>query len=803
VRTIAESIAMTLELLREARPADAEALLGALIADNPARMVQDYENDLQAVIDRFLPKRKKRLLALLECRLDLVRSASTGTDTRRATRGGTVDEPALGRFSLSLGERYGNLSANHIFQWGTHYRDQIREIADYAAHLSNTHELEALDRVILDQTHLHAAEIFGKGHEYAKQVDEVSAMTKSVSGLKRFLDLPLELYTDRLSTTNRTHDMLVLRHVCSSLLAGILQGYSSVVFDGETGWDVLARERRVWAHSLVFLTARDLDMTVRPDSDDRVWTGFRENLGLLAKALDLLSPGRLHSQVPIFIPVFGQFHPESSRVEVGVALFDRGADRGRSMDMRIYVREDPLSESELDNASYNGVDLVIGRVPAALPASLDQFMCDSVLDISVLEGDTALADLEKRLGTFFAPSGTHGMRIALTSNVAKKFPLNNPFKTAYYLVQRPSVRQLMTSIESRNGIHLWCSPRRSGKTTACFNMGSGVGKSGTVLQTCIATGQFPGDRVFIEEVERAIDGRKRLPSDFLVSVLARCPGSETGPARTVFLLDEYESLFHQLKIAAAKDGGDLRYKVVQPLLEQMVGFSESNLLVLVGQSPDAHFILMDQNQLSAYVVSDNFPLFAHQSRSQSSEFTDLVGKIMSTNYLFPPEFTDAIYWETGGHPFLTVKLLVSLFEHMIANRRPANDTQITEEHYLSFAEEHLKDESLRESGEYDFFKHAIAHALGDGGRHQAPWLHAVYRVMKAISLRHLRSGGCRKEEYLQIWEELRLSEDLGLDPIAFLTSATKANFFESDGLYVRPRIPLLARIARITTPEVL
>src|SRR5205085_8822935 len=111
-----------------------------------------------------------------------------------------------------------------------------------------------------------------------------------------------------------------------------------------------------------------------------------------------------------------------------------------------------------------------------------------------------------------------------------------------------------------------------------------------------------------------------LPSGFFRDAVRACTdGRLAEETRVVFVLDEYETLFGQMAAAEHRDR-ELRYTVLQPLLNQMVAFSQENLLVFIGQRPDAHFILMDQNQLSPYVEQDAFPLFANDPGPGSTEF---------------------------------------------------------------------------------------------------------------------------------------------------------------------------------------
>ncbi len=54
-------------------------------------------------------------------------------------------------------------------------------------------------------------------------------MTKSLNGLQRFLDLPLEFYSTRLvAAANEPASARALRAVCSSMVSAILTGYATL-----------------------------------------------------------------------------------------------------------------------------------------------------------------------------------------------------------------------------------------------------------------------------------------------------------------------------------------------------------------------------------------------------------------------------------------------------------------------------------------------------------------------------------------------------------------------------------------------
>ena len=151
----------------------------------------------------------------------------------------------------------------------------------------------------------------------------------------------------------------------------------------------------------------------------------------------------------------------------------------------------------------------------------------------------------------------------ITYNFAREFPLHHRDKASFFHVIRTSVRDLLRTFERRNGVRLWCSIKRSGKTTACFDMETTTGDSVIIGQTC---GAPPTENiaVFYKRVRDAVGAGRMVSDTFVQEVIAECASVEINDRRTVLIIDEYETLFGLLK-NAVKDNGGLRYSVVQPI----------------------------------------------------------------------------------------------------------------------------------------------------------------------------------------------------------------------------------------------
>jgi hypothetical protein len=285
----------------------------------------------------------------------------------------------------------------------------------------------------------------------------------------------------------------------------------------------------------------------------------------------------------------------------------------------------------------------------------------------------------------------------------------------------------------------------------------------------------------------------RCPPDRIKLTIAECSQvSAPESQRFIFVLDEYETLFERMRLAVKRDK-ELRYTVVQPLLNQFVAFARDNLVVFIGQRPDAHFILMDQNQLSPYVQQDPFPLFEHD-RDGGGEFQDLVRKILTERVTFDPGFIESVYAETGGHPYLTVSVLVCFVDWLIQTRRSAAALHFQEADFASFAEARLTPSVVSTAPEYMLFRQIVSQALADGAEN--PWLHAVYTCLRYFGESRSASMLMTREAFESLVANV-VAPQHGYTADQLLSTASLANFLVFDHGSVQPRIRLLAKIAAV------
>jgi hypothetical protein len=693
------------------------------------------------------------------------------------------------------------LSKIHIFQWATFYRDTLSEYFDgFLEYLYSAERPNPLLNLVRSALGLHAREIYGKGFAYVmthNPSDSHYAITKSLTGLQRFLDLPLEFYSARLADARDNRGAVRLRQLCSAMLFGIVHGYASAKFD-QAGSQVLPRFPRSWAHVLPFLTSEDLrELTTVLEQGDFA-EGIQDSVLPLVQALDMFLQKDTESAP---LPALSQYVAGTRRLDVSLQM-PPTANGSRLIEVQCYTSAQFVDRYLIEEAAARAVSAVVAPLRSdlrGLVASVER-LSDIVVPTNgsgheVAPQSRLLAALEEVV----YETKSSSLNRPISYNFAAAFPLENPFLTKYNHVYRVSVRRLMQSYERRNGVRLWCSVRRSGKTTACASdLGSTTGQSVIVAQTCDSTGQMADGGVFYDHVKRALEAGQRLDDEFVTRTVDQClQAPAAGDARVVLVLDEYETLFGDLRTSIAARP-EIRYTVVQPLLNQLVAFTRENLLILMGQQPNAHYILMDQNQLSPVVEQDAFPLFTHEPASTSmGEFQELLRKVMTSHVDLELPFVDQVYLETGGHPFLTVKLLVSFMDWLIAANRPvASVSPIRAELFAEFAATGLTHTAILHNSHYDLFKAAAASHLSPSGRATDPWLHSVYSALRGLALSSPASLSLSLDDYVAL-----VSRDhVAASPHELLSTATRANFLTFDGQAVRPRIPLLARVASAVTP---
>ena len=504
------------------------------------------------------------------------------------------------------------------------------------------------------------------------------------------------------------------------------------------------------------------------------------------------------------LPITGLFSWYPRRFELAVRP-PHDSQYQRLIEADAYLDAKFISPVDLEGALGRQVSVVIAplrpdvqEAVAARPA-LDQIVIPADKEARAFIANQAFRILDDNI---YSMRSKRKDLFPITYNFAREFPLRDQNKAQFFHVARTSVRDLLRTFERRNGARLWCSVRRSGKTTACFDLESAEGDSTIVSQTCGAT-QSDSARMFYDRVETALDSGKRIPATFVNDVIRECAPIDVRNRRMVLIIDEYETLFGLLN-AALQESSSVQYAIVQPVLDQLVSFAYDNLLVFLGQQPDAHFILMEQNQLAPYVEQDPFPLFEHRMETATGEFSELVRKILGGRIECNGRFVDALFQETAGHPFLTANVLVEFVDWLIEQRRSQKGLRVDQGDFEEFESEKLVRQRIELSQEYEFFRNAAADAMSLRGFQTNPWLYTTYWTIHLLSNRRgvgqFRAG---MADFRRLTRRIPVPGG-GILPswTEILRTASQANFLSQQNDDVNVRVRTLGRIAATVRPTV-
>lgn len=752
----------------------AEELIRRLVAKALSKL-PPQQQDLDAirpVIEQFLPKRRKGLLVLLPDSFPAPTSPAV-----------YILDDRLTSLARNVMADLDHLRDHQIFQWSTWYRDVFSSVFVEALALmrSGMPPVRVFD-VVVPHVANHTEEIFAKGYAHQTstlRASRAAALQKALAGLYEFLWIPLELLAESLPSAQSPGDARTARLLASRLLLAILRGFSSLTFGAEKGTQLLQRNEKHWLDCVPFLVPDDIRAFIASFADSDWKEALLRTFLPLAEAFEALSSRGGGSWM---LPRDASFKRDSRRLEI--RAFTSGPATSPYFLVHCYLEASHAS-SYIDESLSRGALLIVAPLRPDFRSKLarDPQRYAAVCDSSSTSVQDRIATLLVR--HIDVLSGTDKTPV-LGYNFAREFPLEDPSTRKFFMVARPSVQSLLKTLERETGVHLWCSVRRSGKTTASFDLGADSPNTIVIKQTMEHTSQQPGASRFAERFVNALESGRQLSPDFLVSAIADASDAPIPRGtRVVFVLDEYETLFERLRIASEEHEA-MVHRVARPILNQMVQFSHENLIILVGQRPNAYHILMDQNQLSPYVKQSTFPLFAHVSGGRS-ELEALLQKALMGQVRFGHAFADRVYGETTGHPFLTIQMMIDLLDWLVDERIPIPGLELTPEVFEAFEARCLNPVAITERGRYGMFQAIVSDALG--ARRRARWLAACYESLRVIGLRE--AFEVPREEFHR-WARVALGE---ANVVQFLNEAFVANFLVYDEKVVRPKIKLLARIA--------
>jgi hypothetical protein len=759
--------------------------------------IKRLDEPIREIIGRFMPKKRRKLCDELDSRL-----RHSGKVAAADGEPDVPDQPGhpihLQQFVASLEGRFAELSQWHIFQWPTYYRDELKSITgDTVELLRSNNNPEAAFDAVGKAIRTHSSEIFGKGFDRVTsqgRATQEAAVAKALGGLRSFLALPVEIYAEESSRISEPKGCRALRRVTSRMLRGILTGFLASRFGELDAQDLLARTAKSWVHVLPLLEQTDLHLLAQDIDLGAIASILGRPLELLVQELDHASA---KSSVDAVVVTAAQVNIDDVSIDLTLRP---PADSSDTKPLEIAVLGgDGLLRHQIERRAK------LGYIACLTPKQVQEYWKGSfptkeVRDIVVAmpaEGSSSVGFLLSRLRLrFYENTVVVQPSVPLKTNIAERFPLENPGQMSFFRVERPSVRALQTTLSTRTGVLLWCSVRRSGKTTGVSELASGIAERNAVFQRCEMTGGDKASHMLYEEVCDALDRAAPLPRDFLRSIVSRAaPMGVQEDRGSILIVDEYDRLFGRLKVMGRRSE-DARTLVVQPLLDQLVEFATENLLILLGQQPNAHFIFMDQNQLSAYVQQEPYPLFSHEAGSPESEFHELVRRTFQQTLTFDTSFVDEVFEETGGHPFLAVNLLRDFVDWLIKRKAVPSSTRLTRALYREYAAEELTVAAIGRSTHYKFFRGAASEALSAASMEQGPWLHAAYKLLRHLALNSDGTGSMSFERAEAYADSTLAKSELGTyTGNSFLASAAESNFVQLVDDQVRARIPLLARIS--------
>lgn len=805
VRQRLSEIAAHIDANRVQAASDAMA---SLFRSQPVESLELLAPELREQIGRLLPRRKRDLGAMLDDAL----SRTSRPPVQVVKAGEVVARPQPSRPIQSSIERYrsrlADLGRFHIFQWATYYRETVLYLfKDLQDELRGREEWQPMLDEVSRALSEHAQDIFSRGFQHldSKGVSNEVAEIKSINGLQKFLYLVVTLLLEQRDGIKNSRDARLLWDIASSLIVGVLRGYGRLDAGDMQGWVLLRRSLRTWLPPLGFTRGGDAlqliqDFPAAERPDDIFVTIVPallgvEKFGNRFHGADFMLP-RL-SRVAI---------GEPPRLDLTYTTSESGSTR--ELIVSCFFQGTVAEARVLAEAVALRASAVVVKTRGLAKTWIDGQQASPVLDASDVLPIAEQTENFSEMVRASLETSAHAQSDlidadSLGRNFAREFPLEDPDFRKLFLVERHSVKRLLEQFEEGSGIHLWCSVRRSGKTTAVSSLSDMTARSVVVFQTMDHQPNQPELNVFLKRVREAFAARQGIAEDFFAKVVRECALSNAPidyeQRKVVLIIDEYETLFGMI-LAYTSDDVGLRYLVAQPLLSQMVGFAANNLLVFMGQRPDAHLILSSQNQLSPLVRQHNFPLFEHFAGATDTEFTQFLRRVLTEKLPFAPSFADAVFHETSGHPYLTVNLLVDLCDWLIQNRRKEGHGDLDSAVYAAFAKDRLSQAALERSPYYSFFHGMLSEYLSELGRRNEPWLYAVSSILIQIARKHPKSFGSSLPGFQQI--AAPYGPVARATPERLLASAVMSNFLkESDG-QVFPGIRLMARLAASAVPNV-
>lgn len=780
--------------------------LSELMRLTPKDALRFLQPELTELISRFAKNRKRDLLAELAHYLGRVNSPVA---TSLRVRSGNATETSHHSQMASLAKRYAghfdDLRDRHIFQWATYYRDTLLFIfgdaRDKLATSAEWHqEIEKIGQVVAG----HSADVFSRGFRY--QTDQGLSIEfseiKSISGLQKFLYLVISVFVEQRVNISNARDAEISWNLASTLLTSVLAGFGRAAYESEPGWKLLARNFPNWLPPLGFCRGSDALNLIEEFPEE--WRNRDAYVTLVPVLLGIERLAHRFHDDDIFLPRLSRLSVgHHDRLDLTLTIVKKGVNQ--DLLVSSYCTGIIRSTYQLSEALSLRAAIVVGQLDPRLSEhdQSAQVLNASEVTPSAEQVQNFAEMIDSELHRQVTANAAAHDPGTLNRNYAREFPLEDPDFRKQFLVQRYSVTRLLEDLEGGTGVHLWCSVRRSGKTTAASSLADLSGQLAVVMQTMDHQPHQSEQNIFSRKVEEALFSEKALAPDFFQSIVSECTLATTAfdpkDKKVVFIVDEYETLFGLIESSVDRDAS-VRYTVALPLLSQMVAFASRNLLIFMGQRPDAHLVLSAQNQLSPLVRQYNFPLFEHHAGAVDTEFTQLLRRVLQEPLPFDSSFSDVVHEETNGHPYLTVNLMVDFCDWLISTGFRPGNSPLDAAQFTNFTRDRLAAAALQRSPHYVFFHGMLAEYASERGRTREPWLSAITNVLQEITRRHPRAFACSVNSFNQI--AAPYGPLIQMTPQRFLASASMSNFLIDQGGQVKPGVRLMARLAASVTPKI-
>jgi hypothetical protein len=486
----------------------AQERLTALVRHLPRQSLELLSPELRGLVERFQKQRRRDLAALLDLALARPTTAVTAVRARPITATPTMasdpEADRVERYALRLAD----LRDRHIFQWTTFYRETVGYVfRDLHVALANAGALdEPLEAVSAAFTQ-HSREIFERGYLFvtAGGLPDEIATVKSLNGLQRFLYLIINLYLESRESVRGPRAARLTWDITSCLLLGVLSGYGRVSLGSRSGWDLLLEQRRGWVPALGFMTGRSVASLLAEAPGDRNLATTYAAIVPTLLALDQFS-NRPRTSAPL-LPRLSRIPPGSAgRLDITLGPVEPGG--GRDLTLSCFFEQVVHDPWTLHEAVGLRATAIVGTFSGDAKRLVDSELADVAIEAGEIECDSGRADGLGALVLAKIDLATRAGEIAprsqpITRNFAREFPLDDPDTRKMYMVERQSVKQLLQQFEQGTGIHLWCSVRRSGKTTAASNMADMSGQSIVVYQTMDHQPHQQELNIFARRVEEA------------------------------------------------------------------------------------------------------------------------------------------------------------------------------------------------------------------------------------------------------------------------------------------------------------